>query len=73
MPPYWQKDVAHYGFISSIIKWIASSFGNGDENSYENDEFSSPGNLVFSPLPENPILLGHTFQVMEQKLNFLRW
>ena len=51
------------------IKWLASSFGAGDDFSYENHEFSSPANSVFSPLPENFILLGQTFQVMEHKLN----
>ena len=48
-----------------LPKRIASSFGNEDENSCENHEFSSTGNSVFSPIPENLILLGHTFQVME--------
>ena len=31
---------------------IASHKGFGDENSCENNEFSSPGNSAFSPLPE---------------------
>ena len=46
-----------------------SSFYPGDDFSCENHEFSSSGNSIFSQLPENPILLGQTFQVMEQKLN----
>ena len=48
-------------FISTLIKGIAS-FGFGEENLSENDEFSSPGNSAFSLLPENPILLGLPFR-----------
>ena len=59
--------------IHESVQKLIASFGNGDENSYENNEFSSQGNSVFSPLAENSILLGHTFQVINQKLNFLTW
>ena len=36
---------------NKAIKYLASSFGSGDD-------FSSPGNSIFSLLPENTILLG---------------
>ena len=48
-----------------LIKWLASSFDPGDNFSCENHEFLSLGNSVFSPLLENPILLGQAFQIME--------
>ena len=51
------------------IKFLAFSFDSGDEFSWENHEFSSPGNSVSCPVTENPILLGQTFQLLERKLN----
>ena len=41
-----------------------TSFYFGDDFLCKNHKFSFPGNSVLSPLPENPILIGQTFQVM---------
>ena len=58
-----------YQFYFKLIKWLASSFGAGDDFSCENHVFSSPANSVSCPVTENPILLGQTFQLLERKLN----
>ena len=42
-----------------MLKWLASSFGAGDD-------FSSPANSVSCPLTENTILLGQTFQLLKK-------
>ena len=63
------KEIKTTNIHSILLQWLAFSVGPGDDFSCENHDFSSPGNSVISPLPENHILLGQAFQVLEQKLN----